>query len=152
MIKRKTKNREKVRAIPVKYDGIQFQSKIERSMYIALVKSGITPRYEEEVFVLKEDMVFPNDSYERCMNGKGDFKNRGNSKIQKMYYTPDFTGEDFIIEVKGKANERFPIVWKLFKNHLVEIGDKRMLFKPQSLKDAMKVVALIKQKRLGDVG
>lgn len=119
-------------------------------MYRLLLAEGIECKYEEEVFVLKKEAMFTNDSYERFMNGKGEFKNRGHEKIKMMYYTPDFTGYDYIIEVKGKANERFPLIWKLFKNHLIEIGDKRMLFKPQSLKDCTEVVALIKQKRLND--
>ena len=119
-------------------------------MYRLLLSNKIDCKYEEEVFILKEESIFSNHSYERCMNGKGEFKDRGNEKINKMYYTPDFTGKDFIIEVKGKANERFPIVWKLFKNHLMEINDNRMLFKPQSLKDCTEVVAIINKKRLDD--
>ena len=139
-----------MRACPVKYDGIEFKSKLERSMYIALVKAGISTEYEEEVFVLKKETIFPNPSYERHMNGKGEFKDRSSNRIHKLYYTPDFTGIDFIIEVKGKVNERFSVIWKLFKNHLIEINDNRMLFKPQSIKDCSEVVRLIKQFRLND--
>ena len=34
-------------------------------------------------------------------------------------YTPDFIGKDFIIETKGRANESFPMRWKLFKRLIV---------------------------------
>ena len=39
-------------------------------------------------------------------------------KYLPIKYTPDFIGEDFIIETKGRANESFPIRWKLFKRLL----------------------------------
>ena len=34
-------------------------------------------------------------------------------KILNIKYTPDFIGKDFIIETKGRANESFPLRWKL---------------------------------------
>ena len=36
-------------------------------------------------------------------------------KYLTIKYTPDFIGKDFIIETKGRANESFPLRWKLFK-------------------------------------
>jgi hypothetical protein len=36
-------------------------------------------------------------------------------KVLNIKYTPDFIGEDFIIETKGRANESFPLRWKMFK-------------------------------------
>lgn len=119
-------------------------------MYRLLRINGIEANYEKESFVIEEDFVLPNLCFERQMNGKGDFIDRSKSKINKIKYTPDFTGTDFIIEVKGWASPRFAIVWRLFKKHLFKTKDKRMLFKPQSLKDCTEVVRLIKQKRDND--
>ena len=59
----------------------------------------------------------PNECYERCANGKGEFKNRGNKKILGIKYTPDFISYDYIIECKGRPNESFPIRWKIFKKY-----------------------------------
>ena len=36
-------------------------------------------------------------------------------KYLPIKYTPDFIGDNFIIETKGRANESFPMRWKLFK-------------------------------------
>ena len=76
--------------------------------------------YEGETFELQEAFDFPFESYERCGNGKGEYKNRGKKKILNIKYTPDFIGEGFIIETKGRANESFPLRWKMFKKFLTE--------------------------------
>ena len=85
-------------------------------------------------------------------NGKKDMADRGNKKILPIKYTPDFIGEDFIIETKGRANESFPIRWKLFKKYVNENLTGITLYKPQNQKECDAVVELIKQKRneLGD--
>ena len=72
--------------------------------------------------------------YERCANGKGDYKDRGNKKILPIKYTPDFIGKGFIIETKGRANEAFPMRWKLFK-HYAEHNLNSILYKPQNQKE-----------------
>ena len=66
-------------------------------------------------FELQEAFEFDVNSYERQANGKGEMVNRGQKKIQSIKYTPDFISPSFIIECKGRANESFPIRWKMFK-------------------------------------
>ena len=73
--------------------------------------------------------------------------NRGDKKVLGIRYTPDFVGEDFIIETKGRANESFPMRWKLFKKHMQEIGDDRNLYKPQTNKECDKTIDLILKNR-----
>ena len=46
---------------------------------------------------------------------KETYKDRGCKKILPIKYKPDFVGRDFVIECKGRANESFPLRWKLFK-------------------------------------
>ena len=58
-------------------------------------------------------------------------------------YTPDFIGEDFIIETKGRANESFPMRWKLFKKLISERYPDHTLYKPQNQKECDRVVELI---------
>ena len=129
-------------------DGITFQSGLEVYMYRALKKDKLFEKYEEESFELIEGFDFTNPSYERQSNGKGEFKNRNSSKIRKITYTPDFTGKDYIIETKGRANESFPIRYKLFKRLLMKAGDKRALYTPQNQKECDEVIQLIKNGRL----
>ena len=65
-------------------------------MYMALKKAKIQAVYEGQTYEIFSGFDFPNESYERCGNGKGDYKNRGTKKILNIKYTPDFIGQGFI--------------------------------------------------------
>jgi hypothetical protein len=141
--RRFSKKRGPVVAKKVEYDGIKFQSGLEKNMYIALKKAKIKCRYEVESFTLIEGFNFNNTSYERQANGKGGYIQRGNKKIRPITYTPDFTGPGFIIECKGRANESFPIRWKLFKRYVAQNMPEVTLYKPQNKKECEETVQLI---------
>ena len=143
---RKSKKRGPVRSKKVTFDGIKFASGLEKYMYIALKKAKIKADYEGETFVLQEDFKFQIDSYERQANGKGDMVNRGQKKIQSIKYTPDFVSSSFIIECKGRANESFPMRWKMFKKYVNHKMKHVTLYKPQNQKECDKVVELILNK------
>ena len=102
-----------------------------------------------KTFELIPSFEFNLESIERQSNGKGEYKNRGNKKILNIKYTPDFIGKDFIIETKGRANESFPIRWKLFKRLLIEnnfITQQPVnwtLYKPQNQKECDETIRLI---------
>ena len=130
----------------VTVDGIQFASGLERYMYLALKNAKIKAKYEGETYVLQKSFVFNNKSYEKQSNGKGEFKNRGEKKILNIKYTPDFVSDSFIIECKGRANESFPIRWKMFKKYVKEHLKHVTLYKPQNQKDCDEVVKLILNK------
>jgi hypothetical protein len=146
-IKRRSKKRGPVRAKKVSFDGIDFASGLEKYMYMALKKAKIRSKYEGETFVLLNGFHFENESYERQSNGKGDYANRGNKRILPIKYTPDFIGEDFIIETKGRANESFPMRWKLFKKLVSEQFPNITLYKPQNQTECDRTVQLILEKR-----
>ena len=137
------RKRGPVRAKKVTYDGITFASGLEKYTYMALKKNKIKAVYEGKTFVLQEGFMFENESYERQSNGKGDMVNRGSKKILPIKYTPDFVSDSFIIECKGRANESFPIRWKMFKKHVKEQLPRVTLYKPQNQKECDKVVELI---------
>ena len=144
IMKRKIRRkRGPVRAKKVKFDGIQFASGLEKYMYIALKKAKIHAEYEGATFVLQEDFKFEIDSYERQANGKGNMVNRGQKKIQSIKYTPDFISSSFIIECKGRANESFPIRWKMFKKYVNHKMKHVTLYKPQNQKECDEVINLI---------
>ena len=147
MRRKRSKKRGPVVAKKCSYDGVNFASNLEMYMYKALKNAGIENTYEGETFVLQEGFMFENESIERQSNGKGDFKNRGNKKILPIKYTPDFIGEDFILEVKGRANETFPIRWKLFKRYVKTHLPHVTLYKPQKQSECDEVVQLILNKR-----
>ena len=137
-----------VQSRKISYDGINFASGLERYMYMALKKAKIKSFYEGETFELQEAFDFPFESYERCGNGKGEYKNRGKKKILNIKYTPDFIGEGFIIETKGRANESFPLRWKMFKKLLTENKKEPLkIYKPQNQKECDETIRLILESR-----
>ena len=107
------------------------------------VQLNIFEKYEDEVFQTMKGFKFPNVSFEKQSNGKGDMKDRGQKKILGIKYTPDFTGKDYIIECKGRANEQFPLRWKLFKLWCTLNNETRTLYKPQNQKDVALMIKLI---------
>ena len=145
--KKRSKKRGPVTARQVVHDGIKFASGLERHMYIALKKAKIKALYEGETFTLVDGFMFDSSSYERQSNGKGDMIDRGNKNILPIKYTPDFIGDGFIIECKGRANESFPMRWKLFKRYVKENLPEVDLYKPQNQKECDAVIQLIKQKK-----
>ena len=116
-------------------------------MYIALKKAGIDAKYEGATYELIPSFNYDKSCYERQANGKGEYKDRGKKKILNIKYTPDFIGSDFIIECKGRANESFPIRWKLFKKYVSERLRGVTLYKPQNQKQCDETVALILGKK-----
>ena len=144
---KRSKKRGPVVAKKVSYDGINFASGLERYTYMALKKEKLFEYYEGEVFQLIESFDFPNESYEKQANGKGDYTNRGRKKVLGIKYTPDFTGKDYIIECKGRANESFPLRWKLFKLWLTKNNIGKTLYKPQNQKEVDLTIQIIKNNR-----
>ena len=145
MKKKFKRKRGPVRSKKVTFDGITFASGLERYMYQFLKKEKIYAEYEGMTFELQEAFEFDVNSYERQANGKGEMVNRGQKKIQSIKYTPDFISPSFIIECKGRANESFPIRWKMFKKFVKNEMPYVTLYKPQNQKECDKVIELIKK-------
>ena len=140
---RRRKKRGPVVSKKVTVDGIKFASGLEAYMYRALKKAKIKAQYEKRSFELQSSFEFNNSSYERQSNGKGDMVDRGNKKVLAIKYTPDFEGTNFVIECKGRANESFPMRWKLFKKYVSKNLPNTTLFKPQNQKECDETVRLI---------
>ena len=137
-LRRKSRKKGPVQSKKISQDGINFASGLERYTYLALKKAKLYEGYENEVFQLIESFDFINVSVEKQANGKGDYKNRGQKKI---------FGRDYIIECKGRANESFPIRWKLFKLWLTNHKIGKTLYKPQNQKEVDQTIILIKEQR-----
>lgn len=144
------KRRKQTNAKKYNYRGIEFKSGLELYMYKALKKANIPFMYEGQKFVLIDGFQFTNESYERFLNGKGDYKDRGDKKFSDMVYTPDFTPPKgkplkWVIEVKGRAMPDFSRTWKLFKKLIVREELDTVLFLPRKQADCDKTVELIKR-------
>ena len=147
MRRRLKRKRGPVQSKKIIVDGIQFASGLERYTYESLKNNKLFEGYENQVFQLVESFSFRNIAYEKQANGKGDYINRGEKNILGIKYTPDFVGKDFIIECKGRANESFPIRWKLFKLWLTNNKIGKTLYKPQNQKEVDQTMTLIKESR-----
>jgi len=141
------KKKGPVNSKKITIDGITFASALEKYMYQALKNAKIKAQYEGKTFIVLEGFEFPNISIERCANGKGDYKNRGEKKILPIKYTPDFIGDDFIIECKGRANESFPLRWKMFKKIVKRDHPYVIIYKPQNQKECDITIELIQKQR-----
>ena len=129
MVRKYKKKRGPVRAKKVTYDGIKFASGLEKYMYMCLKKAKIHADYEGCTFTLQEGFMFDVESYERQSNGKGEMVNRGNKKILPI-----------------RANESFPMRWKLFKKYVNWKMKHVTLYKPQNQKECDEVIKLIIKK------
>tara|TARA_A100001388_G_scaffold96672_1_gene70389 strand:- start:3127 stop:3576 length:450 start_codon:yes stop_codon:yes gene_type:complete len=145
MKKFRRKKRGPVQSKKISIDGITFSSGLEKYMYLALKKAKIPVVYEGQTYEIFSGFDFPHKSYERCGNSKGEYKNRGNKKILNIKYTPDFIGKGFIIETKGRANESFPLRWKMFKRYVVDHLPGVTLYKPQNQKECDITIKLIQE-------
>jgi|TARA_R110002126_G_scaffold57426_1_gene152174 hypothetical protein len=142
-MKKSYKKRGPVRAKKVTYDGIKFQSGLEVYMYKALKEARIVGEYEPTSYTLLNGFDLESVCFEKQANGKGEYKDRGCKKILPIKYKPDFVGRDFIIECKGRANESFPLRWKLFKAWITRHSPGIALFKPQNQKDCDETIKQI---------
>jgi hypothetical protein len=113
----KTENTKVKNATPTTYDGIDFRSKLEVYCYKKLKQNNIKAGYESHTFTILEAFKYLDES------------------IRKMTYTPDFVGENFIIECKGNMNESFPLRWKIFKYFLFKNKLTYKLYLPRNQKE-----------------
>jgi hypothetical protein len=143
--KKQTNARKKV------YKGVTYKSELEAYMAKSLDRVGVPQVYEKRKFVIREPFKSTNSSYEKFLNGRGLFKDRGNKTVPKSVYTPDFTPPldqplTWIIEVKGRTMPGFSDRWKLFKKSLMDNnqGDV-ILFMPRTKEDCDNTVEIIKE-------
>ena len=143
-----SKKRQITRSKKTIVDGIQFASKLESHMYKMIKTHKIDFKYEGEKYILVDGFLFESDSYEKTATKKY-LHDRGNKKILPISYTPDFIDSQYppryIIECKGNPNERFPMVWKLFKRYIHLKGWDTKLYMPRNQKDCEAVARLIKE-------
>ena len=91
------------------------EHKIEHyRLHKELQKAKIKSLYEQKKFILMKGFHFSNV----CVEPKKKDYIGITAIVRDITYTPDFVDPNgkWIIEVKGFANDVFPIKWKLFKS------------------------------------
>lgn len=136
------------------YKGNKLKSGLEKTMYQLLEENKIPFSYECRKFTIIKGKFFDRDSYEKQLNGKGDFINRGHKKVVDATYRPDFTNPEreeleWVIETKGRAMPDFSRTLKLFKNLLVTEYEDVVLFVPRTKKDCQEVIKILIEKGYG---
>ena len=91
----------------------KYKSGLEKSCADLLAESGISFTYETHEYMLVDKFKYPG-TYWKMTAKKKDLSDRTDSTVLPIKYTPDFVSNNFIIECKGRANESFPMRWKLF--------------------------------------
>jgi hypothetical protein len=139
-------------ATKVNHEGVEFQSLLERSMYNKLTEAGFSYGkdffYEAGKAELIEAFEIDNEIWMH-KNLSKEFKLE-NKKVRSMNYTPDFSSDpdlskcEWIIECKGRPNDRWPVVYKLFKLWLKNNNPDCKFYVPSSAKECLLVIEKIK--------
>lgn len=147
--KTKKKGRKIVQSKKVVVDGIKFASTLESIMYKLLKEKGIKFGYESKTYTTLKEGQLEVECWERARRTSKAMVDR--RKISKVSYTPDFIGEneEWFIEVKGRANESFPIRWKLFKKMVNKRDKPPIIFKPMNKQDCEQVIEILLSKGYG---
>ena len=153
IVKKKVTKKKGTKVVQSKktvYKGIEFASSLEATMCKLLDEAGISYKYEPKSYTTLETFTYEGECYERVRKTSKEMVDR--PKVLGVSYTPDFVGlnEEFFIEVKGRANESFPLRWKLFKEMLMNTRKEMpILFKPMTVADCKQVVEILKSKGYG---
>ena len=125
------------------YNNITFKSALEVTVYKTLLQEGFNPEYEPETFIVWEGFKPTTPYYTR---------NRGKLKlnstvVRDITYTPDFIvkygNKTIVIEVKGFANDVFPIKRKMFRKYIEGKSDF-MYFEIYSKRELLEAITIIR--------
>ncbi len=119
----------------------QYKSKLEKTCADMLELNNIIFEYEPWEVVLIEPFTYELTSYERI----GKVYKEQRHKLRKTSYKPDFIGDGWIIETKGKRTPDFQLKWKLFKRYLIENEYDGTLFMPTNRKEIIHSINVIKE-------
>ena len=131
------------------YDGVKFDSGLEVFCYKQLKSSGIAFEYNTMSFVLA-DSFRPDNVLIYKYNKEHGFICK-NQAERGQIYTPDFVIKDgnriFIIECKGRANERYPLMRKAFFRMMdLDNNNRYFFFEPANNKQVISTIETIMSK------
>ena len=144
-IKSKKEENKKVKNAQVTtYDGINFKSKLEVFCYKKLKEHNIPFEYEKHKFTLFEGFKPSFHCYFPNKLGKLELDL---TKLRSTTYTPDFVGDYWVIETKGRSNDLYPVKLKLFRE-LVEKDNRyknyKIFVEPHNQNQILQAIEIIK--------
>lgn len=140
--------------------GLTFKSQLEKGFYNTLQQLGFNPQYEPETFTLIDpfESIIPfydkeTDKQFEKRKSNGDNEPRKlikkSNKVQGIKYTPDFYFKyndlDVYIEAKGRENDRFYLIKKLFLRYLNSLPNKSIYFEVYTKKQLLQAIQIIKE-------
>ena len=133
----------------------KYKSSIEKYCADQLREHGLAFDYEKDTFELMESFTFPNKYFKMTAKGKV-MRDRSNSVVMPITYTPDFVGRDrkWIIETKGylPSHHDFTMRWKLFLKYLVGINSDYTVFLAKNSGQVDQAIAEIQESiKNGDI-
>lgn len=127
------------------YDGINFKSKLEVFCYKKLKEHNIPFEYEKHKFTLFEGFKPSFHCYFPNKLGKLELDL---TKLRSTTYTPDFVGDYWIVETKGRSNEVYPVKLKLFRELIekdIKYKNYKLFIEPHNQNQILQAIELIKQ-------
>jgi hypothetical protein len=127
----------------------RYKSSLEKTTADLLSDAGIKFTYEEDEFVIQDPFRYEAPYFKMTPKGK-DLRDRTNSVVLPIKYTPDFCAPDlsWVIEVKGylPSHHDFPMRWKIFMKHMIETceGEPPALFLVKNRQQVEKAIEVIK--------
>jgi len=139
--------RKKINSKSKTLDGIKFRSILEADFYTKQKKAKLGMSYEDWSFEICPLLKRKNTRFFK-KHGKNFIESKAD--VSSITYTPDFVlskdGEYMIVvECKGLANDRYPVIRSLFLRYLEELGVKAYFFEPRYTRHNTEVINKIKQ-------
>lgn len=110
-------------------DGIEFKSPLEGYTYDAFKQAHIPIKYEPEQFELQPAFDYLGKRY------------------RNIKYTPDFVGDDFVCECKGRLQRDFPLRWKMFLYKFKSEGLERKTYIVHNQKEVNDMIKELKSQQ-----
>lgn len=110
-------------------DDIEFKSPLEGYTYNAFKQAHIPIKYEPEHFELQPSFDYLGKKY------------------RNIKYTPDFIGEDFVCECKGRLQRDFPLRWKMFLYKFKQEGLERRMYIVHNHKEVDNMIRELKSQQ-----
>ena len=130
------------------YNEITFKSKLDLMAYKLLEEKGFNPQYEQNTFIIWQGFkpvvpFFTKNKARQIINN--------NKKLINITYTPDiyfeYRGYKVIIEMKGFANDVYPIKIKLFRKYIEQLQDSNnyLLFELYTKQQLLTAIQIIEE-------
>lgn len=147
-----SKNKKVRNAEETIVDGIKFRSKLEAYCYNELVSNGFEPEYENKKFVIFKGFKLRDNFHVYMPRSKKhcrakDLMHEYERAVLPITYTPDFylhvNDKNVFIEVKGNANDQYPLKRKMYFYAMNSGNDEAYFFEPHNKAQIAQLIEIL---------